>query len=61
MDADLIRRLNEAGERLHRRALALAHPGQDEDMSVVMSSLALSVEALRVLGEEVNRLRAARQ
>ena len=58
MNDDLRDRLNNLSVTLHQRALALSHPGQDEDIATIMSSLAVIMEALRVLGEEINALRA---
>jgi hypothetical protein len=56
MEEDLIARLNQQSERLHKRALELSHPGQDDDMATVMSSLAVISEALRSVGVIANRL-----
>ena len=56
MNEMIIARLNAHSERLHTRAIELAHPDQDHDLSLMMQSLAITMEAVRALGVTVNRL-----
>lgn len=56
MNEDTIARLNQISEQLHKRAMSLSHPGQDEDMAALMSALAVTMEAVRSIGVVVNRL-----
>ncbi|MDQ0320034.1 hypothetical protein QO002_002172 [Pararhizobium capsulatum DSM 1112] len=56
MDEDLIARLGSIGEELHTRALALAHPDQNHDLALIMSGLALTIEAVRSLGLAASHL-----
>jgi hypothetical protein len=56
MNEDIIARLNTHSQQLHVRSLALAHPGQDNDLSLMMQSLAITMEAVSALGATVNRL-----
>ena len=59
MDDDLRRRLEQASMGLHDRARELSHPGKgDEDTARIMSALALTMEAVRVLGAEIKALRS---
>ncbi|CAN7754695.1 MULTISPECIES: hypothetical protein [Ensifer] len=56
MNEDIIERLNAVSQRLHTRSLELAHPDQDHDLSLIMQSLAITMEAVSALGATVNRL-----
>jgi hypothetical protein len=58
MDAYLIDRLNTQSSRLHD--LASAQQSPIVEMAEVISALGLALEALRVLGEEVNDIKAGR-
>jgi hypothetical protein len=58
MDAYLIDRLKTQSARLH--ALASAQQSPMVEMAEVTTALGLALEALRVLGEEVNEIKAAR-
>ncbi|TIS63877.1 hypothetical protein [Mesorhizobium sp.] len=53
MDADLRERLKLLSLRLHKRALELSHRSGDGDIATLMSAMAVIVETLGVLGEEV--------
>ncbi len=58
MDVDLRERLNLLSLSLHKRALELSRPGQDEDAGTMMSSMAVIMETLAVLGEEMKTPRS---
>lgn len=56
MDADLTQRMERVMLRLHGRALALSHPGQDDDLALALQAMALTLEAQRELARDVARI-----
>jgi hypothetical protein len=58
MDVELRERLNLLSLSLHKRALELSRPGQDEDTGTMMSSMAVIMETLAIMGEELKTPRS---
>jgi hypothetical protein len=58
MDFDLRNRLDGTSLRLHERARALAHPDRDHDMSSMMSAMALALESMRALADDIASIEA---
>jgi hypothetical protein len=56
MNEDIIERLNAVSQLLRRRSLELANPDDDQDLSLIMQGLAITMEAVSALGAAVNRL-----
>jgi hypothetical protein len=52
MDEDLCMRLKALSNSLQARATELSRAGQDGDISALMSGVAVTLEALLVLGQE---------
>lgn len=58
MDDDLRERLEAMQITLHRRAIELAHPRQNNDLGEVFQGLALIMETLASLDREQRRIAA---
>ncbi|WP_025091500.1 hypothetical protein [Brucella intermedia] len=56
MNEDLINRLAVSSERLHLRGLEVIRENRDSDIAVLMSGVAVAMEALRIIGEQVDGL-----
>jgi hypothetical protein len=55
---DLLQRIDPVIKALHMRALALAHPDQNHDMSEIFQALALILEMQRDLALEQTQILA---
>lgn len=58
MDTDIKRRLQTVSQSLHLRAIEHS-PGPDRDTSAIMKGLAIALEALQALGNDVDGLYGA--
>ncbi|RUM26903.1 hypothetical protein EFQ99_01485 [Rhizobium vallis] len=56
MDEDTVERLNSISWDLHTRALALMTATQDRDMAMIMSALAVTMEAVQSIDATVNKI-----
>ncbi|MGJ0395588.1 MAG: hypothetical protein ACR65U_05095 [Methylocystis sp.] len=56
MNADLRARIQAVRDRLHKRAIALAHPSQNNDMGEVLQALALIMEMIADLDHEQRQI-----
>ncbi|WP_210251709.1 hypothetical protein [Neorhizobium galegae] len=60
MDEDTFAQLSAMSQNLQKRALALSHQGKEADLAMLMSAQALTMEAVKSLGEALNRIRPRR-
>ncbi|CDN58195.1 Hypothetical protein RG1141_PA13630 (plasmid) [Neorhizobium galegae bv. officinalis bv. officinalis str. HAMBI 1141] len=56
MDEDTFAQLSSMSQNLQKRALALSHQGKDADLAMLMSAQAVTMEAVKSLGEALNRI-----
>jgi hypothetical protein len=56
MDETTFEQLGTMSQQLHKRALALSHQGKDADLAMLMSAQAVTMEAVKSLGEALNRI-----
>ncbi|RFB94129.1 hypothetical protein B5K08_11540 [Rhizobium leguminosarum bv. trifolii] len=56
MNAETMRQLETVSQKLHARSRALSQPDRDNDIATLMSALAVTMEAVRSLCEDMNQL-----
>jgi hypothetical protein len=56
MNDDTMTQLDTASRQLHQRSRALSQLDQDNDIAMLMSALAVTMEAVRSLCEDMNQL-----
>jgi hypothetical protein len=56
MEDDTMQKLTTVSVQLQQRALELSRSGQDTDTAMLMSALAVTMEAVRSIEETVHRL-----
>ncbi|CAN7709008.1 hypothetical protein [Neorhizobium sp. LjRoot104] len=56
MDEDTFEQLSTMSKNLHKRALALSQQGKDDDLAMLMSAQAMTMEAVKSLGQALNRI-----
>ncbi|RFB95562.1 hypothetical protein B5K11_11665 [Rhizobium leguminosarum bv. trifolii] len=56
MNAETMRHLDTVSQQLHARSRALSQLDQDNDIATLMSALAVTMEAVRSLCEDMNQL-----
>ncbi|MCW1406825.1 hypothetical protein OLZ32_02885 [Rhizobium sp. 1AS11] len=56
MNDETLTQLNTASQQLHARSRALSQSDNDNDIALLMSALAVTMEAVRSLGEDMNQL-----
>ncbi|KAF5883135.1 MULTISPECIES: hypothetical protein [Rhizobium] len=56
MKHETLSRLDTISQQLHARSRALSQPDKDNDIAILMSALAVTMEAVRSLGEDMNQL-----
>lgn len=56
MNEDTFSQLSAMSQHLQERASALAGQGKDNDLATLMSAQALTIEALKALGETLNKI-----
>jgi len=56
MNNEIILQLDTVSQQLHARSRALSQPDKDNDISILMSALAVTMEAVRSLCEDMNQL-----
>lgn len=56
MKNETIAQLSMISRQLHSRSLELSHLENDQDIAMLMSALAVTMEAARSLGEDLNQL-----
>ncbi|WP_027667414.1 hypothetical protein [Rhizobium leguminosarum] len=56
MNNETIMQLDTVSQQLHARSRALSQPDKDNDIAILLSALAVTMEAVRSLGEDMNQL-----
>ncbi|MBY5312006.1 hypothetical protein GR210_20465 [Rhizobium leguminosarum] len=56
MNDETLTQLDTVSQQLHARSRALSQPDRDNDIAILMSALAVTMEAVRSLGEGMNQL-----
>ncbi|MBY5396545.1 hypothetical protein AB9F46_07195 [Rhizobium leguminosarum] len=56
MNDETIMQLDTISQQLHARSRALSQLDNDNDIAILMSALAATMEAVRSLGENMNQL-----
>ncbi|MGO6672183.1 hypothetical protein AB9E19_05430 [Rhizobium leguminosarum] len=56
MNNETIMQLDTISQQLHARSRALSQLDNDNDIAILMSALAATMEAVRSLGENMNQL-----
>ncbi|MBY5364318.1 hypothetical protein HFO97_31125 [Rhizobium leguminosarum] len=56
MNDEIMTQLDTISQQLRARSRALSQPDKDNDIAILMSALAVTVEAVRSLGEDMNQL-----
>lgn len=56
MNDETLTQLDTVSQQLHARSRALSQPDKDNDIAILMSALAVTMEAVRSLGENMNQL-----
>ncbi|MDR9771183.1 hypothetical protein RJJ65_00615 [Rhizobium hidalgonense] len=56
MSVETMTQLDTVSQQLHARSRALSQPDQDNDIAMLMSALAVTMEAVRSLCEDMNQL-----
>ncbi|MBY5410213.1 hypothetical protein HFO98_17405 [Rhizobium leguminosarum] len=56
MHDEIMTQLDTISQQLHARSRALSQPAKDNDIAILMSALAVTMEAVRSLGEDMNQL-----
>ncbi|NKK64484.1 hypothetical protein [Rhizobium leguminosarum] len=56
MNDETIMQLDTVSQQLHARSRALSQPDKDNDIAILLSALAVTMEAVRSLGEDMNQL-----
>ncbi|QKK15086.1 hypothetical protein [Rhizobium indicum] len=56
MNDETLTQLDTVSRQLHARSRALSQPDKDNDIAILMSALAVTMEAVRSLGEDMNQL-----
>ncbi|MCV9942704.1 MULTISPECIES: hypothetical protein [Rhizobium] len=56
MNDETLTQLDTISQQLHARSCALAQPDKDNDIAILMSALAVTMEAVRSLGEDMKQL-----
>ncbi|MBY5350569.1 hypothetical protein [Rhizobium leguminosarum] len=56
MNVEIMTQLDTIRQQLHARSRALSQPDKDNDTAILMSALAVTMEAVRSLGEDMNKL-----
>ncbi|MBY3233778.1 hypothetical protein RWK44_24250 [Rhizobium sp. 25PS6] len=56
MNDETLTRLDTVSQQLRARSRQLSQPEKDNDISILMSALAVTMEAVRSLGEDMNQL-----
>ncbi|MBY5365746.1 MULTISPECIES: hypothetical protein [Rhizobium] len=56
MHDETVTQLDRVSQQLHARSRALSQPNKDNDIAILMSALAVTMEAVRSLGEDMNQL-----
>jgi len=56
MNEDTFSQLSAMSQHLQERARALSGQGKDSDLATLMSAQALTIEALKALGETLNKI-----
>ncbi|MBC2803880.1 hypothetical protein ELI49_10430 [Rhizobium ruizarguesonis] len=60
MNDETIMQLETVSQQLHARSRALSQPDNDNDIAILMSALAVTMEAVRSLSEDMNQLNGPR-
>ncbi|TAV73795.1 hypothetical protein [Rhizobium leguminosarum] len=60
MNDETIMQLETVSQELHARSRALSQPDNDNDVAILMSALAVTMEAVRSLSEDMNQLNGPR-
>ncbi|QIO51778.1 hypothetical protein HA461_11560 [Rhizobium leguminosarum bv. trifolii] len=60
MNDETIMQLETVSQQLHARSRALSQPDNDNDVAILMSALAVTMEAVRSLSEGMNQLNGPR-
>ncbi|MDV4154611.1 hypothetical protein ACCT14_07335 [Rhizobium brockwellii] len=60
MNDETIMQLETVSQQLHARSRALSQPDNDNDVAILMSALAVTMEAVRSLSEDMNQLNGPR-
>ncbi|API51689.1 hypothetical protein BMW22_08700 [Rhizobium leguminosarum] len=56
MNDETLTQLDIVSQQLHARSRALSQPDKGNDIAILMSALAVTMEAVRSLGEDMNQL-----
>ncbi|QKK23756.1 hypothetical protein [Rhizobium hidalgonense] len=56
MNVETMTQLDTVSQQLHARSRSLSQPDQDNDIAMLMSALAVTMEAVRSLCEDMNQL-----
>ncbi|UWU30379.1 hypothetical protein N2600_10755 [Rhizobium sp. WSM1274] len=56
MNDKTVTQLDTISQQLHARSRALSQLDKDNDIAILMSALAVTMEAVRSLGEDMNQL-----
>ncbi|MBN9986833.1 hypothetical protein [Rhizobium laguerreae] len=56
MNDETLTRLDTVSQQLRARSRQLSQPEKDNDIAILMSALAVTMEAVRSLGEDMNQL-----
>ncbi|MGO6738974.1 hypothetical protein ACC732_14805 [Rhizobium ruizarguesonis] len=60
MNDETIMQLETVSQQLHARSRALSQLDNDNDIAILMSALAVTMEAVRSLSEDMNQLNGPR-
>ena len=56
MNNEVMTQLDTVSQQLHTRSHVLSQPDQDNDIAILMAALAVTMEAVRSLCEDMNQL-----
>ncbi|MBA5804449.1 hypothetical protein [Rhizobium changzhiense] len=56
MNDETLTQLDTISQQLHARSRTLSQSDKDNDIAILMSALAVTMEAVRSLGEDMNQL-----